>query len=112
MEERRKQRILLLFSRAARRGENLAVSAQEAVTGGYQPGNMNTGTYCSVLSVELQNESPVDGGVSLPMNSCLLLPHTAACTRSHYYPATEVIFLRHMSLSCLGACRGSLLSTE
>lgn len=85
MEERRKQRILLLFSRVARRGENLAVSAQEAVTGGYHPGNMNTGTYCSVLSVELQNEIPVDGGTSLPMNSCPLLPHTTACARALFY---------------------------
>lgn len=66
MEESRKQKILLLFSRAAHRGENLAVSAQEAVTGGYNPGNMNTGTYCSVLSLELQNETPVDRGPLFP----------------------------------------------
>lgn len=62
MQESRKQRILLLFSRAVHGGENLAMSAQEAVTGGYNPGNMNTGTYCAVLSVELQNEIPEDRG--------------------------------------------------
>lgn len=63
MEESRKQRILLLFSTAAHKGEeNLAMSAQEAVTGDYNPSNMNTGTYCSVISVELQNKIPVDGG--------------------------------------------------
>lgn len=63
MEESRKQKILLLFSRAAHRGENLAMNAQEAVTGGYNPGNMNTGTYCSVLSVELQSVILADGGL-------------------------------------------------
>lgn len=33
---------------------------EEAVTGRYNSGNMNTGTYCSVLVVELQNKIPVD----------------------------------------------------
>lgn len=76
MEESRKQKIPVLLSRAAHRGEGLAVRAQEAVSGGYNPGNMNTGTYHSVLLVELQDEIPVDGG---PLFLCPLLPHTVAC---------------------------------
>lgn len=67
----RKLWILLLFSRAAHRRENLAVSAQEAVTGGYNSGSMNTGTYCSALVVELQNKIPVDRRPLFPWNHAL-----------------------------------------
>lgn len=74
------------------------MSAQEAVTGGYNPGNMNTGTYCAVLSVELQNEIPEDRGP--PFLWTLALPFLALrCVNSGvlFHPASKWTFHRYSS---------------